>query len=193
MQKPSDADTTGKRVLSFIERIERLDEEIKASRGDRSEVLKEAKFQGFDTKTILRIVKERKKTAQEREEEEALLDLYKAAIGMLDGTPLGYAAIHRLQKKKPAEQVDDEIVEEAEEVEPLVTEESIQEARTLGMSDASDGKPVTSNPFPAHDARRAAYDEGWCQAAGTDGMDIPDAWKPAPKGKKKPDGEEGAE
>ena len=193
MQKPSDADTTGKRVLSFIERIERLDEEIKASRGDRSEVLKEAKFQGFDTKTILRIVKERKKTAQEREEEEALLDLYKAAIGMLDGTPLGCAAIHRLQKKKPAEQVDDEIVEEAEEVEPLVTEESIQEARTLGMSDASDGKPVTSNPFPAHDARRAAYDEGWCQAAGTDGMDIPDAWKPAPKGKKKPDGEEGAE
>lgn len=69
-------------LRSFIERIERLDEEKKVISDDRKEVLAEAKGSGFDTKAINTIIKLRKKDAAERQEEEAVLDLYKSALGM---------------------------------------------------------------------------------------------------------------
>ena len=69
-------------LKSVIERIERLDEEKKTISDDRKEVLAEAKGNGFDTKAINTIIKLRKKDAAERQEEEAILDLYKSALGM---------------------------------------------------------------------------------------------------------------
>jgi uncharacterized protein (UPF0335 family) len=70
------------RLKSFIERIERLEEEKKAIAGDIKEVFAEAKSSGFDTKIIRQIVRLRKMEAHDREEQEQLLDLYKQAIGM---------------------------------------------------------------------------------------------------------------
>lgn len=70
------------RLKSFIERIERLEEEKKAIAGDVKEVYAEAKSSGFDTKIIRMIVRLRKMEAHDREEQEQLLDLYKQAIGM---------------------------------------------------------------------------------------------------------------
>jgi uncharacterized protein (UPF0335 family) len=70
------------RLKSFIERIERLEEEKKAIAGDVKEVYAEAKSSGFDTKIIRQIVRLRKMEAHDREEQEQLLDLYKQAIGM---------------------------------------------------------------------------------------------------------------
>jgi uncharacterized protein (UPF0335 family) len=69
-------------LRSFIERIERLDEEKKALQDDIKEVMGEAKSSGFDTKIIRRILALRKKEEHERLEEEQLLDLYKTALGM---------------------------------------------------------------------------------------------------------------
>ncbi|HEX9448130.1 MAG TPA: DUF2312 domain-containing protein [Dongiaceae bacterium] len=71
------------RLKSFIERIERLEEEKKAIAGDVKEVYAEAKSSGFDTKIIRQIIRLRKMEAHDREEQEQLLDLYKQAIGMM--------------------------------------------------------------------------------------------------------------
>jgi len=72
----------GKRILSFIERIERLSEEKAALAEDIKEVYAEAKGTGFDAPTLRKIVAERKKEPEKRNEQLELFELYKSAIGM---------------------------------------------------------------------------------------------------------------
>ena len=69
-------------LKAFIERIERLEEEKAAIAGDIKEVYSEAKSAGFETKIMRQIVRLRKMDAQERTEQEQLLDVYKQAIGL---------------------------------------------------------------------------------------------------------------
>jgi uncharacterized protein (UPF0335 family) len=220
----------------LIERIERLEEEKKGIADDIKDVYGEAKSTGFDVKTIRAIIQLRKMDVNSRREAEALLDTYKAALGMLDGTPLGRWAVERLHPvddaPTDASSTDDEelytaavklvtdnanastswlqrqlrvgynqatrLIERMER-EGLVTkpdhvgrrelagataehvptpEPTADDARKMGTEAARAGAPVTSNPFPARDVRRAAWDEAWCSELGSDGMDIPDAWKP---------------
>lgn len=73
----------GKRLLSFIERIERLEEEKSALAEDIKEVYGEAKGVGFDAKTMRKVVKIRKMDSEKRREEDELLELYKSAVGIL--------------------------------------------------------------------------------------------------------------
>jgi uncharacterized protein (UPF0335 family) len=73
----------GQRLRSFIDRIERLEEEKAHLAEDIKETYAEAKGVGFDTKTIRKIISLRKMDAEKRRESEELLDLYKSAIGML--------------------------------------------------------------------------------------------------------------
>jgi len=70
------------RLKSFIERIERLEEEKAALAGDIREVFAEAKGAGFDTKIMRQVLKLRKMEHDDRQEQEHLLDLYKRALGM---------------------------------------------------------------------------------------------------------------
>ena len=72
-------------LRSLIERIERLEEEKKALSADIREVYAEAKANGFDTKIVRKVVAIRKKERHEREEEEAMIELYLNALGMLPG------------------------------------------------------------------------------------------------------------
>lgn len=72
------------RLKTFIERIERLEEEKKAITDDTKEVFAEAKGEGFDTKIMKIILTRRKEDANERAEKEAILDLYLHALGMAD-------------------------------------------------------------------------------------------------------------
>ena len=69
-------------LRAFIERIERLEEEKKTISDDIKEIYSEAKNSGFDTKAIRAIIRLRKKEDGERQEEEAMIDLYKDALGM---------------------------------------------------------------------------------------------------------------
>lgn len=69
-------------LRAFIERIERLEEEKKTLADDIKEVYSEAKGTGFETKAIRQLVRMRKQDQAERQEAEAILDLYKAALGM---------------------------------------------------------------------------------------------------------------
>jgi len=69
-------------LRTIVERIERLDEEKREVAEQIKEVYAEAKGNGFDTKTLRKIVALRKKDPNERSEEEAMLDLYMSALGM---------------------------------------------------------------------------------------------------------------
>ena len=71
-------------LRSFIERIERLEEEKAALAADIREVYSEAKGNGFDTKTMRQVVRIRKLDTADRQEQEAILDLYLSALGMKD-------------------------------------------------------------------------------------------------------------
>jgi uncharacterized protein (UPF0335 family) len=69
-------------LRAFIERVERLEDEKQTIADDIKEVYAEMKGTGFDTKAVRTIIRLRKKDQAERQEEEAMLDLYKAALGM---------------------------------------------------------------------------------------------------------------
>ena len=69
------------RLKSFIERIERLEEDKAAVSNDMKEVFAEAKGEGFDVKILRKVIRLRKMDKVKREEEEALIDLYLQAIG----------------------------------------------------------------------------------------------------------------
>lgn len=76
------AEVSGKRLQSVIDRIERLEEEKSALAEDIKEIYAEAKGTGYEPKIIRRIIKLRKMDIEKRREEDQLLDLYKSAIGM---------------------------------------------------------------------------------------------------------------
>lgn len=82
-ESPASASVAAGQLKSIIERIERLEEEKKEVADQIKEVYAEAKGNGFDAKTLRKVVSLRKKPADEREEEEAMLDLYLSALGML--------------------------------------------------------------------------------------------------------------
>lgn len=73
---------SGQRLKSYIERVERLEEEKAGLAEDIKDIYAEAKAFGFDTKTIRKLVKLRKMDVEKRREEDELLELYKAAIGL---------------------------------------------------------------------------------------------------------------
>ena len=71
-------------LKTVIERIERLEEEKKATSEDIREIYAEAKVNGFDVKALRTIVRLRKQDVDERKEEEAVLETYMHALGMLN-------------------------------------------------------------------------------------------------------------
>lgn len=73
---------TAAELLQFIERFEQLEAEKKDIAEQQKEVMAEAKGRGYDTKIMRRIVAMRKRRADEIAEEEAVLEMYKAALGM---------------------------------------------------------------------------------------------------------------
>lgn len=72
----------GEQLKAFVERIERLEEERKAIADDIAEVYAEAKGNGFDKKVLKKVVRIRSQDHDERMEQEALLELYLAALGI---------------------------------------------------------------------------------------------------------------
>ena len=183
------------RLLSLVERIERLEEEKRALAADIASIKMEAKSAGFDVKVINQMIKERRMSQSEMEEHLALAEIYRAALGMLNGTPLGEFARKRFEPPPPtppepapeeppasgksakqdAKQPKPEPAPEPAPAGP--TEADIAQARIDGGNDMLNGKKITQNPWLFNDPRRAAWDEGWCAQAGTDGMDIPQAWR----------------
>ena len=79
---PSSTDTVAAdRLRAFVERVERLEEDKKAIMEDIKEVYAEAKGEGYDTKIMRQVIRLRKMENHDRQEMEALLDLYLTALG----------------------------------------------------------------------------------------------------------------
>ena len=70
----------GDRIRSFVERIEHIEEEIKALNEGKKEIFAEAKGDGFDVKVLKEIIRLRKQDKDERDEHESLLDVYLRAM-----------------------------------------------------------------------------------------------------------------
>jgi uncharacterized protein (UPF0335 family) len=70
-------------LRAFVERIERIEKEIKGLNGDKSDIYKEAKMNGFDVKVMRKVVALRRKDYAERQEEDAILEIYMQALGMV--------------------------------------------------------------------------------------------------------------
>ena len=199
-------------IRYYVERVETADDRIKKAQKERRRILNDAHDQGLDKGTLSDMIKLRKKSSFDRQEADSLQQVYRAALGILDGTPLGATAIKRLEKpERLTPPANDQQVPEAPDAtadvadqadapadNPLikmlapsqVSEADIDTARHEGREAASKGEQVWMNPYFSADPRRAAWDEGWCQAAGSDGMEIPDAWrrrKDEPKATAKPD------
>jgi uncharacterized protein (UPF0335 family) len=75
-------DVTADKLLRFIERFERLEDEKREIADLQKEVMAEAKGRGYDTKALRKIIALRKRKPDDIAEEEAVLDLYKSALGM---------------------------------------------------------------------------------------------------------------
>ena len=71
----------GERLRSFVQRIERLEEDKAALAHDLREVYAEAKGEGFDTKVLRKLIGLRKRDPRQRREEDELLELYLSALG----------------------------------------------------------------------------------------------------------------
>ena len=94
-------------LRAFIERIERMNEEAEAIKADTKEIYAEAKGNGFDTKIIRKLVAIRKQDANERMEQEGLLDLYMSALGMV-----GVSGAHIDDRRNSiADEIDDALLE----------------------------------------------------------------------------------
>ncbi len=96
MTKGHNANAADERLRLLIERVERLEEEKKNIADDIKDVYAEAKAVGYDAKIMRQIVRLRKMKPDDRAEMEMILDTYKAALGMLVGTPLGDATLERI-------------------------------------------------------------------------------------------------
>ena len=195
MAKKQSPPTSRDMLRSFRDRIVRLEEEKKSLSGDIKDVYLEAKSQGFDVKALRRIVKDSMMDQTQRaaqRETEAIVDVYRASLGMLDGTPLGDAARRRFEEEQPpSKEAASSGAEEADEdgvvADGAQAGDTSREAHERGRRDHAAGQSILQNPYGAGDPLRADWDEGWCEASGSDGMDVPDAWRRrAPAGEDQP-------
>lgn len=202
---PRNAKEVGEQLKGIFARVDAMDTEIAERKLDRKDILNEAKSLGFDVKIIQRVLRLRRMERNQRFEERALEEVYLSAIGEGDGA-LSDAARQFLAGRRPDQDdgPDDDdldggpapaIGDGKAAAKPDVPTDfgdvsdkpvviTVEDARKLGAAAAAAGKPVTANPFPAGDERRAAWDEAWCGSLGSDGMDIPPELRA--RGKKKP-------
>jgi len=86
-------------LQSIVERIEKIEDERSLLAADIKEVFLEATHGGFDPKIIRKIIALRKKKAEDRGQEQQILDRYMVALGMLRDTPLGQYAMKNAKEE----------------------------------------------------------------------------------------------
>lgn len=154
--------TVNNQLQSIVERIETLEAQKAEVAEDIKAVYQEAKGNGFDVKTIRKIVAMRKKEEHARAEEEALLATYMQAldmIGHLADTPLGDAALRSIAPKAAGK-----ALEAPESNQATQTAASIEQARQEGARAAVDGLRLTDTPYLSSDPRGKAWENGYIGA-----------------------------
>lgn len=196
----------------LVHHVQRL-EELERAKVEASDALRDAfnvaRVDGFDTATLRVVLKLRKMTPEERKQQRALVAIYLAALGMLEGDPLTDEARRRLDERPsegptrptpaPAAKTPAGKPAPAPAAPPPPQAElplkEPDEARKEGGVAAAAGKRIYDNPYPSSDRCRAAWDEGWCAQSKSHGMDPPAAYqrrtppKPPDEGKGAGDGD----
>lgn len=178
-------------LKSIVERIVALQIEkkgaIKEYDDEIDDVYSEAEGKGYDKKALKIAVRRRHESAEQRAarlEVEALADVYAAAIGDLAGKPLDDLTRRRIDEQMRRQRGDEQPPEQSaqqdlpeEATTPAAPPETPEEAREKGKQARKDGVRIVDNPYHSSSPLRAMWDEGWCDEDGSDGMDIPAAWK----------------
>lgn len=189
-------------LKNIVERIVALQIEkkgaIKEYDEDIDSVYGEAEDKGYDKKALKIAVRRRHESPEQRAqrlETESLADVYAGAIGDLAGKPLDDLTRRRIDEQMrrqqgeqapPEPSAQQDLPEEA--TTPAEPPETPEQARDKGKQARKDGTRIVDNPYHSASPLRAMWDEGWCDEDGSDGMDIPAAWKRAkPDDEKKPD------
>ncbi len=174
---PNVGGISGELLCSLIERIEGLSDEKATLSADISEVFKEAKSFGLDTKIMRQIIKIRRMDKDDLDEQEALLDIYKRALGMLADTPLGEAAL-KMHKDIKAGKVDLKLGDDPWMSEQIAEADAKaaaqpnggndvapahQEARQVGRVDGAEGNFDHAARWPAGEYGHADYHIGRAQ------------------------------
>jgi len=105
-----DGEVSKDMLKSLIERIERLEENKQDIMEDIKEVYKQAKLEGFDTKTMKEVIKLRKIDSEDRIMQEEMLDVYKNALGMNIGDPMAEIATPVNEDTESVEEELDEAI-----------------------------------------------------------------------------------
>ena len=214
--------SSAEHLRSFVERLERLSEDMKATKDDAKLVMTEATGSGFDAGGIKAVLKIRAMKPHDYQEAEAIKETYLHALGMSVEPPLFRAAglaefdptvrenvlsamrafvpafgkgdiivtwggkKLRLLRDKDGGIVEQDVVDApapsrgtTTEAKPRPPKADVPDvdadgAKALGREYAKDNKAVVANPFPYGDPRRAKFDEGWREGAGSDGMGPPE-------------------
>lgn len=206
---------SGRQLLAFVERIERVREAKKQLGEDEKLIFAELKAAGFSAPRVRDVLKRRAAKPADLEEAQAQLDMYLHALGMAAETPLFRAVGQmnvdlaareeviaafkllvpaegeiivkigaqpvRLYRDRNGEAQAEDIVDKPqpsskpassmpERPKRDVPDVDAAGARELGRVAYRGNQPITSNPFPWDDKRRAEFDAGWREASGTDGM-----------------------
>mgnify|MGYP001306988014 CR=1 FL=1 len=167
----------GALLVDFVEGVEKLEEEKRLVAEHIRETKIRARRAGFDVKVLNQMLRERRMSALERQDFQSLCELYRAALGMLDGTPLGEAARKRLMGELPPEPEEGPPGDTPAPTSGQLGQDEMETARAAGCEAARASKRIVDNPYLSDDPRRAAWDEGWCAETGTDGMEVPEAWR----------------
>ncbi len=208
---------SGQELTSFVERVETIEARQKFDSQEKAAIYAEAKSRGFTPGAIRYVVKVRKEKPHNRQEREAMQDMYLHALGMDTEPPLfrfaGLAAIDtsardqviermrefvppagdghidvkfgqvtiRLTRDKDGNVSDEEVAEIKAAPKPdksakldaqrePVPDVDQAGAKLIGRQYAEENRPIIDNPFRFGDDRRAAFEEGWREATGSDGM-----------------------
>lgn len=137
-------DNARQRLRSFVDRIERLDEEIKDLNGDKSDVFKEAKATGFDVKALRQVIKLRRMDASDRAELEDLVSVY---MGALEETGTSLATRARTEQA-PHDPKTGEIIATESATGPAPTPAVVAPAHT--PQDAQESRDSASPDTPTH-------------------------------------------
>lgn len=153
-------------LRSFVERIERVEEEIRAMNDDKKEIYSEAKGNGFDTKVLKRVIQIRRQDHAERMEQEAILDLYLAALGMQPAPAEDDGSRARAGAREIIEEFD---AETGEITEPAATSSRSQVAEDApedGVDAPSSGATDSQQPNEGGSDENAVPDREAVNAGG---------------------------
>lgn len=128
-------------IRAFVERVERLDEELKAINDDKKEIFAEARGNGFDVPALKQVIKLRRQDANERMEREAIVELYMAALGMIE-TP---------DFDEPRVQVQARVREAVHGTTQSASISGVVEVKSNGLSTTPEITPTQDAPHPASD------------------------------------------